>query len=75
MKPQPANLTTLTKRYGVFPSDRVEPTLKGTDRTKAHSPGMMVWTALFLADANGDEVAANGRVPDVMAFIASLQSK
>lgn len=75
MNPRPANLTTLTKRYGAFPAERVEATLKGTDQTKAHAPGMMVWRALFLADANGNEAAANARVKDVIAFIASLQPK
>jgi mono/diheme cytochrome c family protein len=75
MNPRPANLTTLTKRYGTFPAERVEAILKGTDQTKAHAPGMTVWRALFLADANGDEASANARVKDVVTYIASLQPK
>jgi mono/diheme cytochrome c family protein len=75
MKPPPTNLTTLTKRYRTFPAAQVEATLKGTDQTKAHSSGMMVWRAFFLADANGDEAVANARVRDVIAFIASIQPK
>jgi mono/diheme cytochrome c family protein len=75
MKPRPTDLTMLTRRYGAFPADRVEATLKGTDRTQAHTPGMTVWKALFLADANGNETTANARVKDVVAFIASLSAK
>jgi len=75
MKPRPTDLTTLTKRYGAFPAERVEATLKGTDQAKAHTPTMMAWKALFLADANGNETTANARVKDVVAFIASLQAK
>ena len=75
MKPPPTNLTTLTTRYGAFPAERVEATLKGTDQTKAHTPGMMAWKALFLADANGNETTADARVKDVIAFIASIQAK
>ena len=75
MKPRPTDLTTLTKRYGAFPTERVETTLKGTNQMTAHTPGMMVWKALFLADANGNEATANVRVNDVIAFITSLQRK
>ena len=75
MTPRPTDLTTLSKRYGVFPAERVEATLKGTDQAKAHTPGMMAWKALFLADANGNETTANARMKDVIAFIASLQVK
>jgi len=75
MNPRPPDLTTLTKRHGAFPAERIEATLKGTDQTKAHTPTMMAWKALFLADANGNETAADARVKDVVAFIASLQAK
>ena len=75
MRPRPTDLTTLTRQYGAFPTDRVEATLKGSDQTKAHTPGMMVWKALFLTDANGNEAIANARMNDVIAFIASLQAK
>jgi mono/diheme cytochrome c family protein len=75
LNPPPADLTTLSRRHGAFPAALVEATLKGTDQTKAHSSGMMVWKALFLADANGDEAVANARVGDVIAFIGSIQRK
>jgi mono/diheme cytochrome c family protein len=75
MRPRPTDLTMLIKRYGAFPAERVEATLKGTDQTKAHTPGMTAWKALFLADANGNETTADERVKDVAAFIASLQAK
>ena len=75
MKPPPTDLTMLTRRHGAFPAERVEATLRGTDQTKAHTPGMMAWKALFLADANGNETTADAHVKDVIAFIASLQAK
>ena len=75
MNPRPTDLTTLSKRYGAFPAERVEATLKGTDQSKAHTPTMMAWKALFLADANGNETTADAHVKDVIAFIASLQAK
>jgi mono/diheme cytochrome c family protein len=75
MKPPPTDLTMLTRRNGAFPAERVEATLKGTDQTKAHTPGMTAWKALFLADANGNETTADAHVKDVIAFIASLQAK
>ena len=75
MNPRPTDLTTLTKRTGAFPAERVEATLKGTDQTKAHTPAMMAWKALFLGEANGNEATADARVKDVIAFIASVQAK
>jgi mono/diheme cytochrome c family protein len=75
MKPRPTDLTTLSKRHGAFPAARIEATLKGTDQPKAHTPAMMAWKALFLADANGNETTANAHVKDVIAFIESLQAK
>ena len=75
MKPPPTDLTMLTRRHGAFPAERVEATLKGTDQTKAHTPGMTAWKALFLADANGNEATADAHVKEVIAFIASLQAK
>ena len=75
MKPPPTDLAMLTRRHGAFPAERVEATLKGTDQTKAHTPGMTAWKALFLADANGNETTADAHVKDVIAFIASLQAK
>lgn len=75
MKVRPTDLTTLTKRYGTFPTERVEATLAGTDQTTAHSSGMQAWRALFLADANGNERAARARMQAVTAFIASIQAK
>jgi hypothetical protein len=69
------DLTMLSKRYGAFPAERIEATLKGTDQTKAHTPTMLAWKALLLADANGSETTADARTKDVIAFLASLQVK
>lgn len=50
--------------------------IKGTSPVVAHgAPGMMVWGALFLAEANGNQSKADGRIRDVVAFIESIQVK
>jgi hypothetical protein len=36
---------------------------------------MMVWGALFLADANGNQAKADARINDLVAFIESIQVK
>jgi len=76
MKRRPTNLTTLAKQKGVFQASDVEASIKGTSPVVAHgSPGMMVWGALFLADANGNQAKADARVSDLVAFIESIQVK
>lgn len=75
LTPRPANLATLTKRNGTFPAAHIEAVLKGTEPVGAHSPTMMIWRSLFLADANGNEAVANERVHDVVMFIESIQRK
>ena len=39
------------------------------------SPGMMVWGAFLLADANGNQARADARISDLVAFIESIQVK
>jgi hypothetical protein len=76
LNPPPSDLTTLAKRNGgAFPSAHLVAVLKGTDSSKAHSSTMMIWRALFLADAKGNEAAADARVNELVAFIQSLQVK
>jgi hypothetical protein len=75
MTPRPANLATLVKRNGTFPTARVESVFTGTAPVEAHTPVMMVWRALFLADANGNQAAVDARVGDLLAFIESIQVK
>ncbi len=74
MKRRPTNLTTLAKQKGGFRASEVEASIKGTSPVVAHgSPGMMVWGAFFLADANGNQAAADERIRDLVAFIESIQ--
>lgn len=75
LNPRPVDLTQLTRRNGTFPAGHLEAVLKGQDAATTHTSVMMVWRALFLAGANGDEAAANGRVSDLIAFIETLQAK
>jgi hypothetical protein len=71
----PADLTKVTKPGEAFPAAHVEAVLKGTDTTGAHTNVMMMWRALFFADANGSETAAAARISDLVAFIESIQVK
>jgi mono/diheme cytochrome c family protein len=74
LRAKPTNLATLRKVNGSFPAARIEASIKGTDPVVAHGiPGMMVWGAFFLADANGDQAGADVRIRDVVTYIKSLQ--
>jgi len=75
LNPRPANLRTLTKRFGTFPAAHVRAVLTGQDDAAAHSGAMAAWRALLLADANGDERKVAARVDDLLAFIKSIQLK
>ena len=76
LTPRPPDLTRLAKRPGASPAAVVEAALKGTDPVVAHgSPGMMIWGAFFLADANGNQATADARIQDVVTFIESIQVK
>jgi len=74
LTPRPTDLTKETKRPGMFPAAHVIAVLKGTDAVVAHgAPAMMIWGALFLADAHGNQATADARINDVVQFIASIQ--
>ena len=75
LTPRPADLSMMTKRNGSFPAAHLEAVLKGTDSVEGHTPVMMIWRALFLADANGDEAVANARVNNLVKFIESIQRR
>jgi hypothetical protein len=47
----------------------------GTDQGTAHTPAMKTWGPMLLAQANGDEAGAAGRVDDLLAYLESLQAK
>jgi mono/diheme cytochrome c family protein len=73
LKPGPADLSRLTVRYGVFPAAKVTSTLNGTATVIAHgNPGMMIWQAIFNADAGNQ---ADARIADVVKYIESIQRK
>ncbi len=76
LTPRPTNLASLTKRTGTFPAAHITAVLKGTDPILAHGgPTMMMWGAIFLANANGDRAQADVRIGEVVAFIQSIQEK
>ena len=76
LRERPADLATLTKRKGAFPAAFIKGVLKSTDPVVAHgSTGMMIWGALFLAQANGNQAQADARIDEVIRFIESIQSK
>jgi len=76
LTPRPADLTMLARQKGAFPAAQVTAALKGTDPVVAHgNPGMMIWGAMFLAEANGDQAKADARISDVVKFIESIQVK
>jgi hypothetical protein len=76
MKQRPTNLTTLARQKGSFSAPDIQASIKGSSPVVAHgAPGMMVWGALFLADANGNQAKADARINDLVAFIESIQVK
>jgi mono/diheme cytochrome c family protein len=76
LTPRPTNLARLSRQEGGFSASRVEASIKGIDPVVAHGvPGMMVWGAYFLAEANGSQERADARIRDVVAFIESIQTR
>ena len=75
MTTKPADLTEMQKRYGAFFRAKVASAVRGTDPVVAHVPGMMVWSAIFRADAKGNEVAVDARIEDLVAFLETLQEE
>ena len=76
LTPRPTDLTMLSKRTGTFPAARVDSALRGTDPVVAHGDStMMIWGAVFLADANGNKAKADARIADLVAFIESIQAR
>jgi mono/diheme cytochrome c family protein len=76
LTPRPTDLSVLRESGGAFPAARVEADVKGTSPVVAHGiPGMMIWGTTFLADANGNQRAADARIADLVQFIESIQRK
>lgn len=75
LKIPPADLTTISKRHdGVFPTDRVRATIDGRELVAGHGlRDMPVWGEIFASD-KGDEAAA-AKLDELVAFVASIQSK
>jgi mono/diheme cytochrome c family protein len=76
MTTKPTDLTLMQHRNGVFFAAQIESAISGTDPVVAHGvPGMMMWGAIFRADAHGDEAAVDARIRDLVAFIETIQKK
>ena len=76
MTTKPTDLRLMQARHGAFLAAQVESAIRGTDPVVAHGvPGMMVWGAIFRADAHGNEAAVDARIRDLVAFIETIQKK
>lgn len=76
MTTKPTNLTVMQKRHGAFFTAQVESAVRGTSPVVAHgAPGMMVWAAMFRADAHGNPAVVDARIGDLVAFIETIQTK
>ena len=76
MTTKPTDLTLMRERNGAFLGAQIESAIRGTDPVVAHGvPGMMVWGAIFRADARGEEAAADARIRDLVAFVETIQKK
>jgi mono/diheme cytochrome c family protein len=76
MTTKPTDITSMEKRNGAFFTAQVESAVRGTDPVVAHGvPGMMVWGAIFRADAHGNEPALEARIRDLVAFVGTIQEK
>ncbi len=80
-KPVP-DLTTLTKRYGSFPREKLARLIDGRDPIQGHMDREMpVWGVWFkeeaaeeLGQAEGDERSVARRVDNLIGYIESLQA-
>lgn len=80
-KPVP-DITTLTKRYGSFPRERLTRLIDGRDPIEGHvDREMPVWGIWFkeeaaaeLGGAEGDEGSVARRVANLIGYIESLQA-
>jgi len=75
------DLTTLTKRYGAFPRERLEKLIDGREPLAGHMDREMpVWGVWFkeeaaaeLGGAEGDEASVARRVANLIGYIEGLQ--
>lgn len=80
---KPPDLTTLTRRYGEFPRDRLARMIDGRDPIPGHGEREMpVWGVWFKAEAAqelggaaGDEASVARRVDNLIDYVGSLQVK
>jgi mono/diheme cytochrome c family protein len=76
MTTKPTDITVMQRRHGAFFTAQLESAIRGTDPVVAHGvPGMMVWGALFRADAHGNEAVVDARIEDLVAFVETIQQK
>ncbi len=80
---KPPDLTTLSQRYGAFPSDKLARMIDGRDPVPGHGEREMpVWGVWFKAEsaqelggAEGDEASVQRRVDNLIGYIEGLQVK
>ena len=83
LEKKPADLSTLTQRYGEFPRDKIAAFIDGTADVAAHgNREMPVWGKWFtleatqgLGGAEGDPATVKRRIDNVVNYIETLQVK
>lgn len=77
LKTAPADLTTLAKKNGGFPRDRVRNAIEGKNAKELAAHGsreMPIWGDVFRGIAN-DNAAITYRVTTLTSYVESLQGK
>ena len=77
------DLTVLTRKYGSFPSERLEKLIDGREALPGHlDREMPVWGVWFkeeaaaeLGGAEGDEGSVRRRIANLLAYLESLQAE
>ena len=76
MSTSPTDLTLMRRRYGAFLDAQLESAIRGTAPVVAHGvPEMMVWGAIFRADARGNRALIDARIHELIAYVETMQDK
>ncbi len=76
---QPSNLTTLTQRYGKFPTTRIVARIDGRDPLVSHGSSMPVWGEFFegedavLRAETGQPILTSRPIVDLTAYLETIQ--
>jgi mono/diheme cytochrome c family protein len=85
LRKKPADLTTITARYGRFPEDRIFETIAGLDMPDGHgSREMPVWGDVFISEGVGTSTKledamkasddASRRIAALVRYVESIQA-